>query len=75
VVPSNAISRQPLVIAVMAGTDGANIEGDYPTNVRDTAAEIRPAAGYVFLAFQLRSLYHSRFTGAAVGSQFWSASR
>jgi mRNA interferase MazF len=68
VVSSDAINRQPLVIAVIVGTDGANVERDYPTNIRVTAAESGLPRDTVFMAFQLRSLDRSRFTGAAVGS-------
>jgi mRNA interferase MazF len=67
VVSSDAINRQPLVIAVIVGTD-ANIQRDYPTNVRVTAAESGLPRNTVFLAFQVRSLDHSRFTAPAVGS-------
>ena len=67
VISSNAINRQPLVIAVIVGTDAANIQRDYPTNIRVTAAESGLARDTVFLAFQIRSLDHSRFTGPAVG--------
>jgi mRNA interferase MazF len=63
VVSSDAINRQPLVIAVIAGTDAANIQRDYPTNIRITAAESGLPRDTVFLAFQLRSLDPSRLTG------------
>ena len=63
VVSSNAINRQPLVIAVIVGTDAAHIQRDYPTNIRITAAESGLPRDTVFLAFQLRSLDPSRFTG------------
>src|ERR1022692_4336843 len=53
IVSSDAINRQPLVIAVIVGTD---------------AAESGLARDTVFLAFQVRSLDHSRFTGPAAGS-------
>ena len=68
VVSSNAINGQPLVAAVIVGTEAANIQRDYPTNIRVTAAESGLARNTVFLAFQLRSLEHSRFTGPAAGS-------
>jgi mRNA interferase MazF len=68
VVSSDAINRQPLVIAVIVGTDAANIQRDYPTNIRVTAAESGLLRDTVFLAFQVRSLDHSRFTGPAAGS-------
>src|ERR1039457_6228900 len=68
IVSSDAINRQPLVIAVIVGTDAANIQRDYPTNVRVTATESGLPRDTVFLAFQVRSLDHSRFTGTAAGS-------
>jgi mRNA interferase MazF len=68
VVSSDAINRQPLVVAAIVGTDAANIQRDYPTNIRVTAAESGLPRDTVFLAFQVRSLDHSRFTGPAVGS-------
>jgi mRNA interferase MazF len=67
VVSSNAINRQPLVITVIVGTDAANIQRDYPTNIRVTAAESGLPRDTVFLAFQLRSLDHSRFAGPVAG--------
>ena len=68
VVSSDAINRQPLVVAVVVGTDAANIPRDYPTNIRVTAAESGLPRDTVFLAFQLRSLDHSRLIGPAAGS-------
>ena len=68
VISSDAINRQPLVIAVIVGTDAANIQRDYPTNIRVPAAESGLPRDTVFLAFQLRSLDHSRFAGPAVGT-------
>src|ERR1017187_3091059 len=68
VISSDAINRQPLVIGVIVGTDAANIQRDYPTNIRVPAAESGLPRDTVFLAFQLRSLDHSRFTGPAAGT-------
>ena len=68
VVSSDAINRQPLVIAVIVGTDAANIQRDYPTNIRVTAAESGLPRDTIFLAFQVRSLDHSRFIGPVAGS-------
>jgi mRNA interferase MazF len=45
----------------------ANIQRDYPTNIRVTAAESGLPRDTVFLAFQLRSLDHSHFAGPAAG--------
>jgi mRNA interferase MazF len=61
VVSSDAINHQPLVITVIVGTDAANIQRDYPTNIRVTAAESGLPRDTIFLAFQARSLDHSRF--------------
>lgn len=61
VVSDDAINRQPLVCAVVVGTDSANIPRDYPVNVRVSAKESGLPRDTVFLCFQLRSLDHSRF--------------
>jgi len=61
VVSVDAINRQPLVIAVVVGTDAKNVPRDYPTNVRVTAKETRLAIDTVFLCFQIRSLDPARF--------------
>src|ERR1035441_6397085 len=68
VVSSDAINRQPLIITGIVGTDAANIQRDYPTNIRVTAAESGLPRDTVFLAFQVRSLDHARFTRPAAGS-------
>lgn len=60
VVSSDPINRQPLVVAVVAGTDAANVARDYPTNVRVLAREAGLPRDTVFLCFQLRSLDHAR---------------
>lgn len=61
VVSSDAINQQPLVVTVVAGTDGARVPRDYPVNVRATAAETGLPRETVFLCFQLRSLDPRRF--------------
>jgi len=61
VVSSNAINRQPLVVAVVVGTDARNVPRDYPVNVRLTAKESGLPRDTVFLCFQLRSLDQERF--------------
>jgi mRNA interferase MazF len=61
VVSVDAINRQPLVIAVVVGTDAKNVPRDYPTNVRVTAEETGLPIDTVFLCFQLRSLDPARF--------------
>src|ERR1035441_74108 len=70
VVSSDAINGQPLVVAVIVGTDAANMQRDYPTNIRVTAAESGLPRDTVFLAFQLRSLDPSRLIGPA-GRALW----
>lgn len=61
VVSVDAINRQPLVIAVVVGTEAKNVPHDYPTNVRVTAKETGLPIDAVFLCFQLRSLDPARF--------------
>lgn len=61
VVSVDAINRQPLVIAVVVGTDAKNVPRDYPINVRVTAKETGLPIDSVFLCFQLRSLDPARF--------------
>lgn len=61
VVSCDAINRQPLVVAVVVGTDARHVTRDYPTNVRATAAETGLPKNTVFLCFQLRSLDPARF--------------
>jgi mRNA interferase MazF len=61
VVSVDAINRQPLVIAVVVGTDAKNVPRDYPTNVRVTAKETGLPIDTVFLCFQIRSLDPARF--------------
>jgi mRNA interferase MazF len=61
VVSSDAINRQPLVVAIVVGTDAKNVPRDYPTNVRATAKETGLPIDTVFLCFQIRSLDPARF--------------
>lgn len=61
VVSADLINRQPLVVAVVVGTDARNVPRDYPTNVRVPAAESGLPIDTVFLCFQLRSLDPARF--------------
>jgi len=67
VVSSDAINRQPLVSAVVIGTDAAKVPRDYPTNVRVTAVETGLPKDTVFLCFQIRSLDPARFLDAKTG--------
>ncbi len=67
VVSVDAINSQPLVVAVVVGTDAKNVPKDYPVNVRLSAEETGLPKDTVFLCFQIRSLDASRFqdnTGA-----------
>ena len=61
VVSADAINRQPLVVAVVVGTDAKNVPRDYPTNVRVSASETGLRLDTVFLCFQIRSLDPIRF--------------
>lgn len=65
VVSSDALNRQPLVVAVVVGTNARNVPRDYPTNVRVTARETGLPTDTVFLCFQLRSLDASPFQDPA----------
>ncbi len=67
VVSSDAINRQPLVIAIVVGTDAKNVPRDYPTNVRVSAKETGLPMDTVFLCFQIRSLDASRFFDSKTG--------
>jgi len=68
VVSTDAINRQPLVVAVIVGTDAANIQRDYPTNIRVTAAESGLPRDTIFRAFRLRARDHSRFNSPVAGA-------
>jgi len=61
VVSVDAINAQPLVVAVVVGTDAKNVPRDYPVNVRLSAEETGLPRDTVFLCFQVRSLGPSRF--------------
>lgn len=67
VISSDAINRQPLVVAVVVGTDAKNLPRDYPTNVRVTARETGLPIDTVFLCFQIRSLDPGRFVDPKTG--------
>ena len=67
VLSRDAINRLPLVVSVVVGTKGANIERDYPTNVRVSPEESGLAMETVFLCFQLRSLDPKRFPTSPAG--------
>ncbi len=61
------INRLPLVVTVVVGTKGENIERDYPTNVRVSPAESGLPIETVFLCFQIRSLDPRRFPEQSAG--------
>jgi len=61
------INRLPLVITVIVGTKGANIQRDYPTNVRVAPEDSSLPLETVFLCFQVRSLAANRFAAQPAG--------
>ncbi|MCA0456185.1 MAG: type II toxin-antitoxin system PemK/MazF family toxin [Chloroflexi bacterium] len=67
VISSNGINKLPLVVTVVVGTKGANVDRDYPTNVRVTPQDSGLPLETVFMCFQIRSLDSSRFTSPAAG--------
>jgi mRNA interferase MazF len=67
IVSIDAINRRPLVVTIVPGTEGANVHRDYPSNVREPAAESGLPSETVFLCFQCRALDHSRFPENAAG--------
>jgi mRNA interferase MazF len=65
IVSDDVINSKPLVVTVVVGSSGDRWPGDYPTNVRVSAAESGLPKETVFLCFQFRSLDHSRFQDAS----------
>jgi mRNA interferase MazF len=63
----DAINKLPLVVTVVVGTKGANINRDYPTNVRISSADSGLPIETVFLCFQVRSLDPKRFLDKPAG--------
>jgi mRNA interferase MazF len=63
----DAINRQPLVVTVVVGTNGANVSRDYLTNVRVIASDSGLPLETVFLCFQIRSLDPRRFPSKPAG--------
>jgi Growth inhibitor len=55
------INKLPLVVTVVVGTKGENIQRDFPTNVRVSPAESGLQLETVFLCFQIRSIDPNRF--------------
>jgi mRNA interferase MazF len=68
VVSSDRINRRPLVVTVIPGTDGRDIDRNYPSNVRVPATESGLPLETIFLAFQVRALDPSRFAHPRTGS-------
>ncbi|RZM76665.1 type II toxin-antitoxin system PemK/MazF family toxin [Leptolyngbya iicbica] len=67
VLSADAINRLPLVVTVVVGTKGSNIQRDYPTNVRVSSGESGLPLETVFLCFQIRSLDANRFPQQPAG--------
>lgn len=67
VLSSDWINRLPLVVTVVAGTNGANISKDYPSNVRLSPADTGLAIETLFICFQLRSVDALRFPSKPAG--------
>ena len=67
VVSSARINRLPLVVTVIAGTDGAKQRRDFSCNVRVPAAESGLPLETVFYGFHIRSLDISRFIDPGTG--------
>jgi mRNA interferase MazF len=55
------INKLPLVVTVVVGTKGENIQRDFPTNVRVSPAESGLPLETIFLCFQIRSIDPHRF--------------
>ncbi len=67
VISSDAINQLPLVITVVVGSKGENIQRDHPTNVRIPAADSGLPMETVFLCFKIRSLDANRFPKPPAG--------
>jgi mRNA interferase MazF len=67
VVSSDIINQMPLVVTVVVGTKGENVDHDYDTNVRVSPQESGLPMETVFLCFQIRSLDHGRFPKRRAG--------
>lgn len=57
----DAINTLPLVVTIVVGTKGTNIQRDYSTNVRVSPSDSGLSMETVFLCFQIRSLDANRF--------------
>ena len=67
VISADSINQLPLVVTVVVGTKGENVQRDYPTNVRISAADSGLPMETVFLCFQVRSLDSGRFPQSPSG--------
>src|SRR5262249_10772501 len=67
VISADTINQLPLVITVVVGTKGENVQRDFPTNVRVAASDSGLPMETVFLCFQIRSLDRSRFPDSPAG--------
>lgn len=61
------INQLPLVVTVIVGTKGENIQRDFPTNVRVSPEESGLPLETVFLCFQIRSIDRDRFPEQPTG--------
>ena len=64
----DTINQLPLVVTVIVGTKGENIQRDYPTNVRVFPHESGLPLETVFLCCQIRSLDKARFPDRISGN-------
>lgn len=67
VISIDEINRLPLVVTVIVGTKGENLQRDYPSNVRVSPVDSGLPIETVFLCFQIRSLDSRRFSEQAAG--------
>ncbi len=67
VLSSDLINKLPLVVTVIVGTKGENVQRDYDTIVRVSPHESGLPIETVFLCFQLRSLDPNRFPKKRAG--------
>jgi mRNA interferase MazF len=63
----DSINKLPLVVTVVVGTKGENLDRDFPTNVRISSEESGLPMETVFLCFQIRSLDPKRFPANPAG--------
>jgi len=63
----NSINNLPLVVSVVVGTKGENLDRDFPTNVRISPADSGLQIETVFMCFQIRALDPRRFPQSPAG--------